>query len=547
MLRAIAEARGIQPSASGQIDLVRELGEGLLQPDSVSDALALLTTAEREALDGLLAAGGKMTSALFQQRYGELRGIGDARLARDKPWIGDHTPAEGLWYLGFVFRAFAQTASRLEELVFVPTDLRPLLPKVGVVPRQLSFSPSPAPETSVPSEDSLALDLCSLLIRVQNSVVRPLKGYRLAADDAVELMRRSSFRPAEPEVFAGLSEARWGFLLRIVRRAHLAQLREGALKVNPRPARLWLNASRLRQMETLWKAWRDDASSGDLRFVPWLLVDAETISSDALVSRRRLLALLAGCEAGQWYRVSDVIAAIRSVAPDFLRTGVQFASWRISNAQGLDLSGAEHWNDVEGALIRYVVLGPMHWLGAVETGWVAGAPVGPAFALTPHGRAWLLRGRDPTGFAPAPLAVAPDGRVVSPRQGSLYQRFQLSRFADWESGGAEQCYRLTPQSLARAQAQGLDAESTLAFLDRASSGVPDEVRRAVQTWAKRHGRVRVANVTILSVDSPETITEIRRIPGVAALLGKPMGPLSIAVDSANWAELSRILAENGFL
>ena len=53
--------------------------------------------------------------------------------------------------------------------------------------------------------------------------------------------------------------------------------------------------------------------------------------------------------------------------------------------RGEYLSGFESWDAVEGSLIEFYIVGPMHWLGLVDVG-------DDVLRLTAYGRAFLKLG-----------------------------------------------------------------------------------------------------------------------------------------------------------
>jgi hypothetical protein len=61
MLRAIAEQRGIELTTNRQREVVEQLAEELLQPESTSDVLETLKPQEREALESLKEGGTSST------------------------------------------------------------------------------------------------------------------------------------------------------------------------------------------------------------------------------------------------------------------------------------------------------------------------------------------------------------------------------------------------------------------------------------------------------------------------------------------------------
>ncbi len=106
MLRAIARRRGIELASNRQREVVEQLAEELVQPESIADTLESLKPQEREALETLLSEGGKKKVHLFVRQHGQIRAFGPGRLERERPWENPISASEGLWYSGIIYRAF---------------------------------------------------------------------------------------------------------------------------------------------------------------------------------------------------------------------------------------------------------------------------------------------------------------------------------------------------------------------------------------------------------------------------------------------------------
>ena len=134
MLRAIAQRRGIKLTSNRQREVVEQLAEELVQPEFIADILERLKPQEREALESLVAEGGRNKLHLFVRQHGEIRAFGPGRLERERPWENPVSAAEGLWYSGLIYRAFDEVEGQTSEFVFVPQDLLPLLPEIEKEP-----------------------------------------------------------------------------------------------------------------------------------------------------------------------------------------------------------------------------------------------------------------------------------------------------------------------------------------------------------------------------------------------------------------------------
>ena len=69
-----------------------------------------------------------------------------------------------------------------------------------------------------------------------------------------------------------------------------------------------------------------------------------------------------------WVSINDLIEIIKEFEPDFQRLNGDYDSWYIRNDAGDFLTGFESWDAVEGSLIEFYLVGPMHWLGLVDIG-----------------------------------------------------------------------------------------------------------------------------------------------------------------------------------
>lgn len=546
-LRALAAARRIVLSTSRRADAARELAAAMLSPESIGEALEMLSPQERHALEAVQAAGGRVRADPFVRRFGGLRPIGDGRLIVEQPWLSPQTPTERLWYLGLLFKEFAEYGGEPVEFFFIPTDVLALLPQPSAQ-AGIQFKPIAAPSESWESGGTAAVDACTLLALMQTHEVTYARGRGLSPGVAQIWHRRWRYAPPEPPPFEGYLDMRARLLLRLVAGMGLAQKSRGRIVPRAEGARPWLTLPREAQLQRMWESWAGDARWDELRQIPEIRCEGTGWSNDPILTRRRLLRLLEDCKPGEWYRLEDVVQTIRDEAPDFQRTGGDYNSWYIRDrATDQYLMGFEHWGSIEGRLIVRIVTGPMHWLGAAELGGGADGSV-LAFRLTPLG-ADLLGGKaldDST--EQASLVVFDDGQVRWPVDGNLYHRFQVERFADWKGSDNGDLYQITPGSLSRVLAQGIRAESLVAFLERASgSELPDGLSARIQAWATRRGRARLRRAMLLETDAPETLAEILADPEIAPHLGEVLTPTSVAVAEDHWREVLARLRQRGYV
>jgi hypothetical protein len=560
LLRALAEVRGAVLTSNRRLTAADELEAQLVTPASLAIAVADLTEAETEALATLQAAGGWMEAPRFARRFGPIRRMGPGRLERERPWLSPANPAEGLWYRALIFMGFRQTEGGVVEVVYIPDDVlqsmlglatgEPLMPENEIWPAMEPVAP-PA-DLQPANADALLEDVFGVLVSVRNRDIRLNPDGSLVPKDA-QAINTLCVSPLPAVNVAG--DDRLRFIIHLPRAAGLVALDDGRLALNPDLARAWLDASSGQRLVVLQRAWRDDESWNDLWRVPSLRPQPTGWKNDSVLARRQVLSFLAHCQPGDWYRLDDLAQAVKATNPDFQRPDGDYTAWYIHDRGGRPLMGFEHWDAVEGALLRYLVSGPLHWLGAVDLGFEADPGQPTAFRLAETGLALfeiapLPTGEPPPGSPESPdLVVDDDFTVCVSLDAGLYARFQLARFADFlgrEGDGVR--YRLSPQGLARAQGGGITPDQVIAFLTRASGRhAPAQVLDDLRRWGERSGSVRLESGVVLRVDRPETLKALRREPAIARLLGEALGPQAVLVPRANLRQVRRWLLEQGYL
>jgi hypothetical protein len=213
------------------------------------------------------------------------------------------------------------------------------------------------------------------------------------------------------------------------------------------------------------------------------------------------------------------------------------------------LTGFEHWDQVEGALLVYFISGPLHWLGIVSLGYKEGWEKPSAFRITPWGAAFLHLPHAPLQDLPLqPALVAPDGTVTLSREMPLSDRFQLERIADWRASGSEYVYAITPASLGRALSAGIKVEQIERFLQRISvDSVPAAATIRLKSWADRYGQVRLRRVAILETRTLQAMSELRAHERIRGYLRQALSPTMALVRESDWALLTQELYRAGYL
>ncbi len=542
MLRVLALGRGVALGTNRQTEAADQLGSDLLDPVSVHAALARLSSPGREALDALLAHGGRMRAPHFFRKFGKVRLVGPGRLEREAVWQEPENAAEELLYLGLIFRAFEQDRGESCEFVFVPDDLRGLLPDPHVELPVFRVETAASLPGETNGGQAIVHDLFAYLSHLQNHDVRPYADGRLGKRDLAAIRGRLH----DPQ------QRRLGFLRHLAQQLGLVDRYEGFLRLESAPVKRWLTAPYPQQLATLQEAWRDDATWNDLCAVPTLI--CERIESwlpryDPVAVRNRILALLARCPLHTSWTLASFVTSVKEVDPDFQRPDGDYASWYIRDAEhGVYLSGYESWDQVEGALVADLLTGPIRWLGVVA---VAESDDGLRCRVTEAGVRFLgqvpAEGSKPEALPSPSVVVRGDLRIEVPAPANLYTRFQLQRFAELES--TVPCrYRLTAGSLGRALSRGILLDQILGFLQQASTRpLPPRVVGQLRLWAGRFGQVSLEDVALLRVRDERSLKELKVLPETRSLIGTLVTPTTALVQKRDLPRLRRELLALGYL
>ncbi|MDD5467068.1 MAG: helicase-associated domain-containing protein [Anaerolineales bacterium] len=536
-LHIIAELWGTPLQASDARRALQALVPALLDRELVGEVLESLPQDARLALDELCAHDGRLPWAQFTRRYGAIREVGPARRDRERPYRSPANPSEVLWYRALLARAFLDTPQGAQEFAFVPSDLLALLPREPASAGAPLGRAASQKECAVvlPAHDGILDHACTLLAALRLGA--PPEALHQVLSPAWQALQLPISLPAQ-----GLPAATLVDLLAC------AGLLDGAGQPLSEPVRLFLEARRGQALAALFSAWRASNQFNDLRHVPGLLFEGDW-KNDPLRARQAILAWLANLPERTWWSLPAFVSAVRQAHPDYQRPAGDYDSWYIRDAQrDVFLRGFAAWDDVDGALIRFIICGPLHWMGILDL--AAPTPGAPATAFRPS--AWaeaLLKGAEPEGLPAETLKLdaASDGALRVPHLVPRAARYQVARFAAWEGErDGVYLYRLTPASLSLAQKSGLRIPALLALLSRHAAALPPSLERALQRWEEHGSEARLEQALILRVRTPEMLQTLRA-SRMARFLGDPLGPTVITVKPGALKKVLAMLTELGYL
>jgi len=343
-LRIIAELWGLDLNAPDARVGLQRLTPLMLESARAASIVTLLPPESRTALNDLLQNDGRLTWPAFTRRYGEVREMGPGRRDRERPYINSPSITESLWYRGLVARSFFDTPSGPEEFAFIPENLLALIPPPARVDSEpLGRPASPAEKAVVyPADDRILDHACTLLAA-------------LRTDSPLE----NSF-PAE-----GALPALKPAILKVLLSA--AGLLDPSGMPLSEPTRAFLECPRGEALALLVSAWKNSPEINELRLLPGLMMEGEW-QNDPRRARPAVLGFLGWLPPKRpFWSQAAFVTAIRQASPDFQRPAGDYDSWYIRDSDRQEfLRGFSHWDAVDGALIRYLIAGPMHWLGLVD-------------------------------------------------------------------------------------------------------------------------------------------------------------------------------------
>ena len=544
-LRIVAELWGVPLDAPDARQALQRLLPSLLERPRLEAVVEALPSEARVALEDLVNSDeNRLPWALFARRYGALREMGPAKRDRDRPYLSPVSPAEVLWYRALICRAFFDTPTGPEEFAYIPEDLMKLLPVTAPAPGAPLGRPALPAERAHPllASDRLLDHATTLMAALRLGM--PLDQVHLFTPAWEDPPFPQAPPPLTPEIVKDLVTA--------------AGLVDADGMPNLEPARQFLEAPRGEALLVLARAWLGSAAFNDLRRVPTLRAEGEW-ENDPRVARSALLRFLADIAASPepggrpFWSLSAFLQAVQQEHPDFQRPAGDYDSYFLRDAaSGEFLRGVAHWEMVDAALLRYLIAGPLHWLGITDLAFTAPPEESEARLAAFRYSSWanaLLNDQAPEGLPleEAQAHIGSDFRLALPRLAPRGVRYQLARFSEWDAEKADGYhYHLTPASLARARTQGLTANHLLALLRKQARSVPPSLVKAIERWERKGSEARFEQVVVLRLSSPDLLQALRA-SRAARFLGDPLGPTVVIVRPGAAEKVLAVLAEMGYL
>lgn len=538
-LQLVGDLWGIPVDAPDARRALPLLAREIKDPALVREVVEALPAPAAESLAWLVREGGRVSWAMFTRRCGEVREMGPGRRDRERPDLNPVSPAEVLWYRAFLARGFFDTETGPQEFAYIPDDLLEILADLfptsgigngpegkdghlpdGTVPGRPA-TPDER-EYVIPTSDRIIDHTCTLLA-----------GLRMGIDP----------RPHLPQV----TEAAITFFETLL---STMEVLDPQGEPKPEAARDFLSLSRPEALLKLWQTWLTSSAHNDLRLVPGLQAEGAW-ENDPLRVRKEILGFLSRVPRHTWWSISGTVAHIKKTHPDFQRPSGDYDSWFLKDSNtGEYLRGFKHWDEVEGALLRYTITGPLHWLGLLDLAAPEDAPQSQPsafrFSFLSHS---LLDEELPKTLEPenASIHIRSKGEIDISALVPRTVRYQVARFCAWETLKQERySYWLTSASLEEAEEHGLRTAHLLALLQSHAEVIPPNVLTALEGWEQRGVEASLGKETILRVTSPAMLEALQKSRG-ARFLREQLGPTAVVIKEGSEEKVAEILIELGFL
>lgn len=492
--------------------------------DNLQFALQQFPLSVQNAWQELILKGGKIPWAVFSRKYGEIRDFGPGSREREKPDQNPISVSESLWYSGLIGKAFLKISTDFVEMVYIPDEILDMIspPKKETSPLPIRPAVSQKPKFIEPAGNSLLDYLTDLLAALRMSRTLP------------------------DHIFSAWQIPR-PFLAALLITSGLTDHNGHPI---PEALKKFFQHDRMEILLQFYQIWLNSKEINELRMLPGLVCEGSW-SNDPYPPRRLLLDILAELGQTTWWSISSLISTVKTQIPDFQRPAGDYDSWFIRQ-DGTEnyLRGFDHWDEIDGQLLYFLLTGPLHWLGFLNLASGEAGGIFTAFQLTENSLA-MIQGKkaDLTASEPGVLEFKGSTGIVMPNGTSRELRYQVGRFCELSDvTKTESFYTLTPASLEAASTQGLHIGQLIQLMEKyCTKPIPASMKRLAQRWQEYGLEAKFSTGVLLRFTSEEACTIFTREPRAARLVAEVLNPCTILLRSEAREAAQRLLAEIGIL
>ncbi len=521
-LKIVANAWGIEIKAPDAYAARTQLAFEMDNPEIIKEIYEVLPENVRKAFDVLLENEGKIPWAKFSRDFGEIQVMGSARRDRERPDLHLKTPVEYLWYRAFIGRAFFSTETEPQEFAYIPEEIFSCLEPVHIQKKQIPGRPATNKETKIvyPAQDVILDDACTFLAGMRNSF---------------------SF-----DILHNYCDIPITFLNSILTELKLIS-EDGT--IDPEQVRIFLESSRELSLSLLINRWINNANLNEMSLIPGIIIEG-ILDRNHQKARQFLLDQISLIPNNQWWAIDSFVSFVYQTNPDFQRPAGNYDTWYIKSAADEEyLRGYEHWDAVDGLFLRFMITGPLFWLGLVDLASSSNENTMQAFKCS----SWyadLLSNNSPeiNKLEETRIIIDSYGKLVIPLRFSRTIRYQISRFCDWDGKTKDgYIYHISPDSLQRAKQQGLKISHFLKIVQSTiTHPFPPKLKSALENWENQGTQAHFSNAVLLHIADHEVIQQLQTM-SVKKFIQAVLNQNTIAVTPYGVEPLRKALIEMGYL
>ena len=520
-------------------ELIRMLCDKMLTRSALRKMVKTEAADFVPALQRLLRKDGAETAGSFEEEFGTLRIAGTDKILREKMWQHPVSVTEKLWYRGLIFRENRFIGESPTECYILPEDLLKVLSSI------------------IPADTPISSDHTDLTVRPaipsETACITPFStDFPDLFCTALALQRDN--RQLE---FPGteVSQSKISFIKNLFTSGNFFSKSQQADTDNIRNL---LITNRTAVRIRLLHLWRTSDIYDELTESEELVVKKSPDHNKA-VSREFLLQILKDLQPDTWWSFNGFLSAVKSSYPMFLRKTFSENAGQIKDMDGNDLNGIGSWFQLEGAYIRFILFGPLQWLGVIQTAYSDKSQSEPtAFRLSNESCFLLEESADETiseDIAEKPNleqslpVISGDGSISCNHNVPRYFRYMAARYCELEKFDRNiTILRITPASLSSAENAGLSRKAFLALLQRFSKGkIPPSLERMLASQEKQTPTASIYTATILAVPNVEIMAELLQTSRLEKWILQQLNATSLLIDSKGIKEIRRFLMEREIL
>jgi hypothetical protein len=521
LLTRIARKWEVDVESEDRKSIEHELIQRMTEKPGVDEMIPAPT---KDAWTLLLSHGYRLPWSEFSLKFGLLRELGPAARDRESPDQNPQNASELLFYRGLIGRAFLAASPEPREFAFIPDEIADLYTSPQSQSARMEVRPVSSAE-----------------------IKRHQAGNTRILDHVTDFLASLRMGQKLEPFYYSKAEISPQFITSITSTTGIVSPNGDVIpeKVGP-----FLQTDRLSLSKDWFETWRASGGINDLLMVPGLEFEG-TWRNDPVFSRQVILDQLTSFDVQTWYSLPSFKFKLRSEMEDFLRPAGDFDSWSIRKAGSKEyLTGREHWEEVEGAYITYLISGPLHWLGVVDLAYGSenDSPIG--FRLSPLAN-FLLNMESPSPVLAAESApkLISDLTILMPVNSSRLLRYQVGRFTRIISNSiSETRFQVSAESLTLAEKYGLKVEQLLQLLEKSTkTPLPSSFKKLAERWDQRRVEVKMEKATLLRVEDPQVISILKENPRTARLIRETLTENIILIDPAGTDLVKKVLLEAGIL